>query len=510
VYTDTMHEMLGEGMLSRAELRLLAQVRSRFHITDAEHERVLQKLAVTDRRLLDPEAAGSIEERLQEKGYGIALRNLLLRGAKKADVERLRRDYGLSEEAHARVVADLTGRAGGMKEQIADLLTRIEELRAVHRTLRGFLLGPPFEFLSMVLLKRQDRLVDQVLDLFCVAGPKEVTLGSRGRLFDQNKITRRAAIETLAQVAEPALWQRLLPVLEARVPPPDLAAVTSEAEQERVLLALSRDPDPFLRAGAMQAWGSVVTPAERPQELERILCGLTDADPLVREAAQAVKDRAAAPPAPDGRPLRVSLPEIHPGDPFLAAMEHGFSSASMATPSAGFGSNDTAVTGRFAVPRLPTDLLPVSTHLDRMLFLHGVPLCVDFEPEDLLALSRTATDRTCPESESLFQQGQFSDEICVIVSGRAQVCIQTADGHKEVVTVLGPGDCIGEMSVIDGSPQSATVIAHHRPLRVLSIAGETFRRMLEDRPHVSLKVIDVLVGRLRLLIERAARGRGGT
>ena len=61
------------------------------------------------------------------------------------------------------------------------------------------------------------------------------------------------------------------------------------------------------------------------------------------------------------------------------------------------------------------------------------------------------------------------------------------------------------MSVIDGSPRSSTAMVVGVGTRVLAIRGETFRRFVEERSHVSGKIIGVLANRLRQYIERSAK-----
>ena len=77
--------------------------------------------------------------------------------------------------------------------------------------------------------------------------------------------------------------------------------------------------------------------------------------------------------------------------------------------------------------------------------------------------------------------------------------------QSEYKYVIGPGDCLGEMSVIDGSPRSATALIVGVGTRALAIRGETFRRFVEERSHVSGKIIGVLANRLRQYVERSAR-----
>jgi len=614
VYADTIRELLSEGVLTRAELRIIEQVRAQFNISDQDHEKVLAQLQITDRQLFDPNVAVSAEDRLQEQGYRVALRTLLLRGANKRDIDNLRREYGISPENHQRIVDELTGKSGGHRQTVEDILARIEDLRAVYRTLCGFVIGPALEFLSLVLLKRQDRLVDHVLDVLSLMGMGEVIRQQRPRLFDQDKVSRASAIEALQTSGDFELMERFVPILEERVPSYDPRDVVTEEQQERVLDALASEHDPFVRAGAMLA-SALPGETPRPSSMERLLSGMNDEDALVREAAiqalptgwgmaagnlladtdRSVRDAAQAammrrapavptaggllpaigaavppsgpqapvmpeklgpqppvmpeklgPPPPNmlgpgnmgGPPLPISrpggdgpapsaMPSTGPVPPALALTPNlrigadsaaqpqlpaGASSASKALKpdrveiGEGFSGPqaDTMVTGRFAVPRLPTNLGPVCTNLERILFLHCVPLFVDFEPEDLLVLARASEERGYTEGTVLFNQGDIGDEVFVIISGRVQTVYAESGGERTDAT-LGPGDCIGEMSVIDGSLRSTTAVVTGVNTRVLAIAGDTFRRFVEERAHVSGKIIGVLASRLRQVVERAAR-----
>ncbi len=713
VYADTIRELMSEGVITRTELRIIEQVRAQFNISDADHEKVLQQLEISDRQLFDPNVAVSAEERLQEQGYRLALRTLLLRGANKRDIDNLRREYGVAPDAHQRIVDEITGKGGGHRGTVEDLLARIEDLRAVYRALCGFVIGPSLEFLSLVLLKRQDRLVDHTLDVLSLMGMGDIIRTHRARLFDQDKVSRATAIDALVAAGDPELMERLVPILEERVPSYDSRVQIADEQKERVLDALASEHDPFVRAGAMLA-SALPGETPSPASIERLLSGMNDEDALVREAAiQALptgwgmaagaqindmtRDGSAsrikpasfgtsggaqvpppiAMPAPTANPAAMAtgksgpqppnmagfagpggLPAKGPQPPNLAGFAGpggpghkgpqppnlaglgglggpggpghkgpqppnlaglggpggpGFKGpqppnlaglggpagpaglgggpspssgpapsplggatpghkgpqppnlAALAGPGGGpqppnlgpglpaakgppppsFGppstvaapaapaeltaaakpaveaesssdekprieiddgftgpQADTMVTGRFAVPRLPTNLGPVCTNLERILFLHCVPLFVDFEPEDLLVLARASEERGYPEGTVLFKQGDVGDEVFVIISGRVQLVYSETGGERNA-TLLGPGDCIGEMSVIDGSLRSNTAIVTGVNTRVLAIAGDTFRRFVEERAHVSGKIIGVLANRLRQLTDRA-------
>lgn len=79
----------------------------------------------------------------------------------------------------------------------------------------------------------------------------------------------------------------------------------------------------------------------------------------------------------------------------------------------------------------------------------------------------------------------------LILEGSAVV----TNGTRTLAT-LGPGDTVGEMSLLDGEPRSATVCVTE-PMRTLSIASWNFRTFLRKEPSIMEKVMLQLVRRLR-------------
>ncbi len=70
--------------------------------------------------------------------------------------------------------------------------------------------------------------------------------------------------------------------------------------------------------------------------------------------------------------------------------------------------------------------------------------------------------------------------------------------------MLGSGEVVGELSLLDGSPRIATVRPKAGPLRVLRIPGGMFRSRLLHRPRVAQPLLVTLAGRLRRLSQRVA------
>lgn len=93
------------------------------------------------------------------------------------------------------------------------------------------------------------------------------------------------------------------------------------------------------------------------------------------------------------------------------------------------------------------------------------------------------------------RQGDIGSGFFVITAGGARV---VRDGRR--IADLGPGDFFGELSVLDGRPRVAQVIARE-PTTCLALSTWDFEAVVLDQPRVALAILRVLAGRLRELTE---------
>ena len=83
-----------------------------------------------------------------------------------------------------------------------------------------------------------------------------------------------------------------------------------------------------------------------------------------------------------------------------------------------------------------------------------------------------------------------------MLDGRVKVVAMTAHGREVVLAFRGPGQLVGELAVLDGSPRSASVEAVER-VDALSVGVDSFRSFLADHPAASLTLLGMLSRRLR-------------
>lgn len=91
------------------------------------------------------------------------------------------------------------------------------------------------------------------------------------------------------------------------------------------------------------------------------------------------------------------------------------------------------------------------------------------------------------EGAYVFKEGTHGGYMFFIVEGSVEV-IKQFDTKKHTIAELGPGRSVGEMSLIDGAPRSATVRAKDN-LTLIVLKREDFQKMLEEQPEVANKIL---------------------
>ncbi len=116
--------------------------------------------------------------------------------------------------------------------------------------------------------------------------------------------------------------------------------------------------------------------------------------------------------------------------------------------------------------------------------------------EELALIDQAADELDVPAGKVLMEQGSRGREAVVIVSGTAEI-----SRGGQVVATAGPGDCVGELSLLDGGQRTATVTAVE-PMVVQVIAIDRFRPLLADVPSLSARLLASVAAQLRSLDER--------
>ena len=98
--------------------------------------------------------------------------------------------------------------------------------------------------------------------------------------------------------------------------------------------------------------------------------------------------------------------------------------------------------------------------------------------------------------ETVFEKGDPGDAMYVIVKGQVRVVLPSPDGNEALVATMDDGDFFGELSLIDGEPRSATIIAS-QPTETIVLFREGFQDFLRQSPDVAIEMLQALSQRLR-------------
>jgi CRP-like cAMP-binding protein len=137
--------------------------------------------------------------------------------------------------------------------------------------------------------------------------------------------------------------------------------------------------------------------------------------------------------------------------------------------------------------------------------LRLVPLFCNVAPGKLKLLAFTSRRLSFRAGHTLFHQGDPGDAAYVVLSGSADVLVDSDSGEIKVASV-GPNSIIGEIAILCDVNRTATVRANS-PLEVLRIDKDQFLELLAEFPEVALEVVRVLADRLSQTTEELTRAR---
>lgn len=116
--------------------------------------------------------------------------------------------------------------------------------------------------------------------------------------------------------------------------------------------------------------------------------------------------------------------------------------------------------------------------------------------DDRCELEARAGRRQFKAGSTLTHEGAPGSEVFVVLSGRVKVTVTTPEGREIVLQFCGPGELVGEFSVIDRGSRSGTAEALE-PVEALAISAAEFRALIDKRPGFAVALLRNLVRRFR-------------
>jgi hypothetical protein len=132
------------------------------------------------------------------------------------------------------------------------------------------------------------------------------------------------------------------------------------------------------------------------------------------------------------------------------------------------------------------------------------PLFPDFSVDELVEVIRGLQLRSFEPGEIVVTEGEPGESLFVLTTGSVRTYVRDANGRSSAVRILGEGDFFGEVSLLEGSPRTATVTAATRT-ELLEIDRLTLGNIAHKHPRVWSVVRTFYEKRARSDAERAAR-----
>jgi hypothetical protein len=147
----------------------------------------------------------------------------------------------------------------------------------------------------------------------------------------------------------------------------------------------------------------------------------------------------------------------------------------------------------------PAPIPESTTYVD---VLAKVPLFSNLSKELLRRLSAVCREREYPAGTVLLRQGETGVGLITVANGRLQVTQRDQTGDERDLGVYDSGVILGEMSLIDDLPRTATVTAFVA-VRVITLSVLDFRAVVREYPDIGLQISADLAHRLRIAESRA-------
>ena len=129
-------------------------------------------------------------------------------------------------------------------------------------------------------------------------------------------------------------------------------------------------------------------------------------------------------------------------------------------------------------------------------FLRNISMFAEMDNAELTQMTKDLKRKTFESGQTIFFQGDPGNNLYIIKSGTVRIYVHAKDGQEISVTIYGPGDLFGEMSLIDQQPRSATAIAVE-DATMWTMSGADFYRHLQNSHQLALNIMLTLSARLR-------------
>src|SRR5471032_1677842 len=124
------------------------------------------------------------------------------------------------------------------------------------------------------------------------------------------------------------------------------------------------------------------------------------------------------------------------------------------------------------------------------------PIFSDLDPEAFDQLCRYAKHTTLKRGTTIVSKGDPGNSLIAVISGTVKISVSSPDGRSAIFNLIGPGEIIGEIAVLDGQARTADATANTN-CEIFVIDRREFLPFVRSHPALAMKLIELLCTRLR-------------
>lgn len=131
-------------------------------------------------------------------------------------------------------------------------------------------------------------------------------------------------------------------------------------------------------------------------------------------------------------------------------------------------------------------------------------LFADLDWKDIQGLANYVQCYRVAAGMVVFKEGDAGSYMCLLVKGQVEVLKNDQEGKSHRIVLISRGKTVGEMSIVDGEPRSATCVATQESILLL-LTKDNFSRIIHDRPSLAVQIL----AKLAKLMSQRLRGVSG-
>ena len=128
--------------------------------------------------------------------------------------------------------------------------------------------------------------------------------------------------------------------------------------------------------------------------------------------------------------------------------------------------------------------------------LKNIPIFNELNEQALQQILAKARPLSLRKNAFVMSEGETGEALYIIRSGRVKIFVSDENGNELTLFIEGPGSYIGEISLLDGSPRTASAVTLEKT-EVISISKKDFYDVITANPEIAFNIINALTQKLR-------------